>query len=97
MSNFTENEKSSGWEFFQSDDLSWVDGKLMYLFYVGLALFLIPVAYYRVAFGFDGEEMYVQYIKNCLSLSFIASYAILRFGMFLIRLFVGRVYPGPKI
>lgn len=97
MFNFLKHEGQSVREFFQPDELSWLDEKLMFVFYVGLFIFLLPLSYYRSVFSFSGDDLYVQYIRNCGALSCIGTYVLLRSGMFVVRLIVGRVYPGPRI
>ncbi len=82
---------------FRPDELSWLDAKLMYVFFVGLFIFILPLSYYRFVFSFTGDDFYIQYIKNCMGFSCIATYAFLRLGMFFVRLLVGRVHAGPRI
>ncbi len=82
---------------FRPDELSWLDAKLMFVFFVGLFIFILPLSYYRFVFSFTGDDFYIQYIKNCMGFSCFATYAFLRLGMFFVRLLVGRVHAGPRI
>lgn len=82
---------------FRPDELSWLDEKLMFVFFVGLFIFILPLSYYRFVFSFTGDDFYIQYIKNCMGFSCFATYAFLRLGMFFVRLLVGRVHAGPRI
>jgi len=97
MFNFQKTDIQAFRDVFRPDELSWLDTKLMYVFFVGLFIFILPLSYFRFVFSFSGDDFYIHYIKNCMGFSCFATYGLLRLGMFFVRFLVGRVHPGPRI
>lgn len=98
MSSYFYKQENEGFrDWFRADEFAFLEGKLVLLFLIGLAVSYAPNGVYRALLSFDGSDYYVSYLKHCLAMSIFATYLLGRLGLFVMRLLAGRLYKGPRL